>query len=155
MRASPVSFALPGVTQARQQRTVVTEACGPALVVEQSSLIALFLDEQLAQLGFQPVSVVSPNACLELLPAARPALAVITIGLEAAAAVSLALALRAAGVPLVLINEGSLALHELPPSLAKAPLLPKPFAPRELQQAVQQAVRGAEHAQVRAGATDP
>lgn len=116
-------------------------ARGPALVVEENALVALFLDEQLALLGFGPVSVLAPRALVALPAMPPPSLAIISIGMEAAATISMALALRAQGVPLILVNGGSLALHELPASLRQVPILAKPFGPRELDRAIGRVAR--------------
>lgn len=113
------------------------DARGPALVVEENALVAAFIGEQLADLGFRPVMTISPASVDDLMaPMAGAALAVVAFGANAAAEVSIALALRARAVPLILIIGGSLASHELPPSLQRLPLLPRPFAPDELARAI-------------------
>ena len=43
------------------------DARGPALVVEENALVAAFIGEQLADLGFRPVMTISPASVDDLM----------------------------------------------------------------------------------------
>src|SRR5258706_6607311 len=98
------------------------------LVVEDDALIAMEMAERLTELGY---AVVEPAASVEaaekLIAAQGPDAALLDANLAGVSSVPLGARLIAMGVPVAFCT-GYDAIKNLPPELAKAPILTKPIS---------------------------
>ena len=102
------------------------------LVAEDDALIATELQDLLSEEGAEilgPVPTV--RSAMAAIGAERPDAAVLDVNLRDASSAPVADALRAAGVPVVLVTGYPPHLLD-DPSLRDAPILSKPISPREL-----------------------
>lgn len=101
---------------------------GKILVVEDEALIAMELGERLTDLGYE---VLGPAMTLEeaekLVAATRPDAALLDANLNGKSSIELGAKLVGQGVPVAFCT-GYDRIKNLPPALAKAPLLTKPIS---------------------------
>jgi len=98
------------------------------LVVEDDALIAMEMAERLAELGYTPLEpAASIEAAEELISNQRPDAALLDANLAGVSSVPLGARLVAMGVPVAFCT-GYDAIKNLPPELAKAPILTKPIS---------------------------
>jgi len=98
------------------------------LVVEDDALIAMEMAERLTELGytaFEPAD--SVEAAEKLIARQRPDAALLDANLAGVSSVALGARLVAMGVPVAFCT-GYDAIKNLPPELAKAPILTKPIS---------------------------
>jgi DNA-binding response OmpR family regulator len=98
------------------------------LVVEDDALIAMEMAERLAELGyavFEPAA--SVEAAEKMIGAERPDAALLDANLAGVSSVPLGAKLAAMGVPVAFCT-GYDAIKNLPPELARAPILTKPIS---------------------------
>lgn len=110
---------------------------GPALVVEDNPLVAMFVSEHLQEAGFSPVTVASFETAA-VASAMRPGLALAVVCVERGRANLLALTahLRRCGVCVILVSETE-DLADMPEIVRTAPRLVKPYGPDDLARAVE------------------
>lgn len=97
------------------------------LVVEDDALIAMEMAERLAELGYTPLEPAgSVEAAEKLIAKQRPDAALLDANLAGVSSVPLGVRLIAMGVPVAFCT-GYDAIKNLPPELAKAPVLTKPI----------------------------
>ena len=107
---------------------------GPALLVEDSLLIALDVVDLLEELGLGPVhTAASVGDALRYLDGARPVLALLDVSLGAETSQAVARRLEEAGVPFALTTGHGVDGEGVEGFAADLPVLRKPFATAELQ----------------------
>ena len=103
------------------------------LVVEDDALIAMELEERLGEMGYAVLGpALTLEAAEELIAAERPDAALLDANLGGASSVGLGAKLAAVGVPVAFCT-GYDQIKNLPPELAKAPILTKPVGDADLQ----------------------
>jgi DNA-binding response OmpR family regulator len=111
------------------------------LVVEDDALIAMELEERLADMGY---AVIGPAMTIEAAEAAiaaeTPDAALLDANLVGKSSVQLGAALAAQGVPVAFCT-GYDRIKDLPPSLANAPILTKPITDAQLRDALKGMIR--------------
>ena len=106
------------------------------LVVEDDALIAMEMGERLEDLGYAALDPVGTIEAAEaLLRDQRPAAALLDANLAGVSSVPLGAKLAAMGVPVAFCT-GYDAIKNLPPELAKAPILTKPISDDALSAAL-------------------
>ena len=106
-----------------------------ALVCEDDALLALDLERQLEDLGFQILGPFAKQSdALRALAAHTPDIAVIDVELADGACTRLARLLRERDVPTLVVS--GLSVSNPPPEYARALWLPKPLEPVALQRAL-------------------
>ena len=106
------------------------------LVVEDDALIAMEMGERLEDLGYAPLEPARTIEAAEaLLQTQRPAAALLDANLAGVSSVPLGAKLAAMGVPVAFCT-GYDAIKNLPPELAKAPILTKPISDDALSAAL-------------------
>ena len=102
------------------------------LVVEDDALIAMEMVERLAELGYTALDPAgSIEAADKLIAGQRPDAALLDANLAGVSSVPLGARLIAMGVPVAFCT-GYDAIKNLPPELAKAPILTKPISDETL-----------------------
>ena len=98
------------------------------LVVEDDALIAMEMAERLVELGYNALEPArSVEAAEKLIASQRPDAALLDANLAGVSSVPLGAKLAAMGVPVAFCT-GYDAIKNLPPELAKAPILTKPIS---------------------------
>ncbi|MBI3440063.1 MAG: response regulator [Proteobacteria bacterium] len=106
------------------------------LVVEDDALIAMEMGERLEDLGYAPLEPARTIEAAEaLLRKERPAAALLDANLAGSSSIPLGAKLAAMGVP-VAFYTGYDVIKNLPPELAKAPVLTKPVSDDALSAAL-------------------
>jgi DNA-binding response OmpR family regulator len=106
-----------------------------ALVCEDDALLALDLERQLEDLGYEILGPFARQSdALRALAATTPDVAVIDVELADGACTRLAGLLRDSGVPTLVVS--GLAVSNPPPEYAQATWLPKPLEPPALRRAL-------------------
>ena len=106
------------------------------LVVEDDALIAMEMGERLEDFGYAPLGPAGTIEAAEtLLRDERPAAALLDANLAGVSSVPLGAKLAAMGVPVAFCT-GYDAIKNLPPELARAPILTKPISDDALSAAL-------------------
>ena len=104
---------------------MTTSRTSKILLVEDEALIALDMEDLLAQVGFEVAIAHNVRNALELVRGAAPDLGLLDVSLAGEMVWPVADALRAAGAPYVLLTGFGRSL-EIPQAHAGAPVLAKP-----------------------------
>jgi CheY-like chemotaxis protein len=111
------------------------------LIVEDEELVAMLLEDMLADLGCEvTASVRSLTAAFEAIEKAPPQLAILDVSLAGKQVFPVAEALAEKGLPFIFSSGYGSSI--VPSAFKAAPVLPKPFQPRELVEAIRTAVGG-------------
>ena len=106
------------------------------LVVEDDALIAMEMGERLTDLGYTALEPApSVEAAEQLIAVQRPDAALLDANLAGVSSVPLGAKLAAMGVPVAFCT-GYDAIKNLPPELAKAPILTKTISDDDLSKAL-------------------
>lgn len=109
------------------------------LVLEDSVLVAMAIEDELAEQGFEPIVAGSIGVAERLIAATLPAAALLDLHLPDGLPLDLAKALVARGCAVALVTGAD--PHRLPGVLAQLPRFAKPVAPAILVDWVGQAVQ--------------
>jgi len=102
------------------------------LIVDDEALIAALLSDWLVELGHEPVGpVAAEDAARQLIDSASPDAAILDVSLAGGDSFALARACRERSIPLAFATGH--VKGRLPPDLADAPLLAKPFVFDDVQ----------------------
>lgn len=112
------------------------------LVVEDDALIAMELEERLADMGYAVIGpAMTIEAAEQAIAAEKPDAALLDANLAGKSSLAFAAALAARGVPVAFCT-GYDRIKGMPASLAKAPVLTKPITDAQLSDTLKRMIGG-------------